>query len=47
MGYTNGDVQDKVDSEVWSSVESYGVEVELAGNISPVSPRFLTCKMGM
>lgn len=34
MGHTNGNAEDQVDSQVWSSEESYGVEVELAGNLS-------------
>lgn len=34
MGHTNGDAQDVADSQVWSSEESYGLEVALAGNLS-------------
>lgn len=45
-GYRNGDAQDEVDSQIWSSEKSYEVEVELARNIFPMRLSFLICKMG-
>lgn len=44
-GAYSGDAQDEVDSWVWFSEESYGVEVESTGNISPLSLSCLVCTM--
>lgn len=44
VGYTDGDAQDKVDSWVWGSKDSYGVEVELAEISLPSAPGFAYAK---
>ena len=45
-GHANGYDQDEGNIRVWFLKESYRVEVELAGNLSPVSLRLLLCTMG-